>query len=338
VLLLESLDGAGSSPADANLHLATLEHAGFTAQVLLLERRAESRPREEPDEAAYARIARAVGAAELGVAFRAFRPDLVLIASAAAGGGPATEWLPAGTRALWWPTGLDGSEQAPAATGPRAIVIGPSGRTRTHESDSSGGIDASVLDAAAERRVRHGLWDGDYVLVPVPCGPAALRAFAEVASAYDSLDLVLLAHPEPKLQQLAREIGIGTRVHFAGPAPRRAEYAWYRSASAALVSGDGALSGGTVLRLLASGCPIVPVGEGVAVRQLGTWLEARGCAAVTGSDPAARALERAIERGGTVERAIEHGQRLALGHEVESFAPRVAQALKPEFSRGLAAA
>src|SRR5207253_4515515 len=122
--------------------------------------------------------------------------------------------------AWWWPTALGG----PAIFRPWARTLEPLVRSW-----------AQPMEAAlplVTPRAGHALplWDGPYLLVPHTAAggglEAALPAFAAAALSADTLDLVVLGDPDAAVEQRARQLGIGTRVHFAGPAARGAEWPW----------------------------------------------------------------------------------------------------------------
>jgi hypothetical protein len=263
VLLIEHLDATGAAAADARQHAAALRAAGYEVEGLVLDgqRRVDLLfpARDRSTGAGFDFLAHD-GSGTLAARVRASRAPLVLWASAAPGGGEAARTLPAGTNALWWPTGHAPSS---AATGPLLSLdagLAPVG--------GSLGVD----ELPARRRLS--LWDGPFVLVPsLPAARTAeaiVDAFASEADGVDEVDLVVLDHPDPGMERLARRAGVAQRVHFVGPAPREAEHAWLGTAVLALVGGDAALSGGLVLRALASGCPLLPAGEAAA--PIADWL------------------------------------------------------------------
>jgi hypothetical protein len=181
-------------------------------------------------------------------------------------------------------------------------------------------------------------WDGDYLLVPAALGGASgtlvLDTFAALLEEHPGLDLVVLADHQPGFQQMARGLGVGQRIHFAGPAPRDAEMAWIASASCTLVSGDGPLSGGLVLRALARGCPLLTVEGGSAADELAPWLEHHGClAGRVERAGGVGTLERAIAREPAVARALERGRAVAAAATPRSLAERLAAALLPSGER-----
>jgi hypothetical protein len=338
VFLIESLDAAGTALADARARLEALECAGFSARAVAVDLGPEHVLRREEVEGGRGRVALIRERGQLLAALAASRAELVLVASAERGGGIAARWLTPGLTARWWPTGIhprDNAEAAVRRPGDAALPC----LTGAHAGEAldpgpTAGLDWSVLDGPRAKRARLSLWDGDYVLVPAPltgrAGEETLRAFAAVAKDRTALDLVVLAHPQLEFAEFARRLGMGARVHFAGPAPREAEFAWTAAASAAVLGTAEPISGGLVLRALGSGCPLLPAGPDGASRLLRGWLERRGLlAAAPDALPggAALELERMLERDTAVEQALARGQAIAALQRVDVFAPRLAAAL-----------
>jgi len=241
------------------------------------------------------------------------RATHVLWASAAPGGGEAARALPAGLPALWWATGHapEGTPAGPLA--PLCPAFAP--------------VDGSVLAGDALARRRLALWDGPFVLLPALPGARSARrivqAFADSADASDGVDLVVLAHPERGVEELARRAGVGQRVHFVGPAPREAEHAWLGTAVAALLPGDVPVSGGLVLRALASGCPLVADGGALA-----RWFGSRGLAWGGADAPLEDRLGEAIERTEAVQGVRERGRHVAAEHAPHAVGAAIAAALR----------
>jgi hypothetical protein len=341
VFLIESLDAAGAGVADARAHLEALECAGCPGRAVAVERRTMREPRAEDSPAVRGRVPIIHERDQLLAAIASSHADFILLASSRAGGGTAARWLPPGMRARWWPTGISVADEGPEALGAgrahelACVASGASGLG--HDPGPFVGLEWSVVDGPRASRARLSLWDGDYVLVPTPlsgrAGEEAVRAFASVAEEWDSLDLVVLSHPQEEFALLARELGIATRVHFAGPAPREAEYAWYGAASAMLLGTQGAVSGGLVLRVLASGCPMLPLGHDDVSRTLRGWLEYHGLTATLPTElPGGSGLElgRTLERDARIEEAVERGRSFAAMHRVDLLGPRLAASLAAE--------
>lgn len=322
MLLVEHVDAAGASPEDARARSLALRHAGCTVEVVVLDGREDDdllHPgrQSRPGVAIESLGAGADGRRSLASRVRASQPGLVLWASAAPGGGEAANALPRGPEAYWWPTG-----HAPAGT-----VAGPLPALPGFAAPCGG----SAIELARGVRQRLSLWDGPFVLAPAPpSGEAAddvLDAFASAAGDRDEVDLVVLDHPHRRLEALARERGVGQRVHFVGPAPREAEAAWLATAVATIVAGDAPVSGGLLLRSLASGGAPVPVGA--AATPIADWLASLGCAWSRPRDAAgiAAAIEQALDRSTAVQLARERGREAAAACDAKWLEARLARAL-----------
>jgi hypothetical protein len=141
------------------------------------------------------------------------------------------------------------------------------------------------------------------------------------------VDLVVLDDPDAELEALARTAGIGQRVQFVGRAPREAECAWLQHARVAFVSLQRPLAAGLVLRGLAAGCPLLPVG--IASEPVSEWLRERGASwskpgrARLGWDTIAAALARTP----AVEAAITRGRAVASEPNTATLASRFAGVL-----------
>ncbi|MFN8586460.1 MAG: hypothetical protein U0704_01570 [Candidatus Eisenbacteria bacterium] len=269
VLLVEHVDATGAAPADARARAVACRAAGVATEVLVLD----GRPSEDPLFPVHAAPSGttidvfgddAAGRARLAARVRASRADLVLWASAAPGGGPRAAEVIGARPARWWASGHPGERATAGALPALDPAFAPAG--------------GSAWDAERVPRGRLALWDGPFALVPTRPGIASARllfdAFAQACRDREELDLVVLDHPRPELEALARAAGIGLRVHFVGPAPREAEHAWLAMARAALVAGEAPLSGGMLLRALGAGLPVLALGP--AARAIGEWLAAGG--------------------------------------------------------------
>lgn len=333
LVLIEHLGAPGASLADARSRATLLRECGCTVRVLVADpacggvddpgdRAAASPARFGLDRRSLAALrARLAGLGAAGVVLASPEPD----------GGPAGRELPPGVSARWWPTaaGLDGAREPaglpPIGTGLDALAWG-------------------VVDRPHGRRARLPLWDGDYVLAPLAlegqAGAEALAAFARVAEDDHALDLVVLADPQPPFEAAARRLGVGMRVHFAGAAPREAEFAWWTSASAALIATESRFAAGLVWRGLERGCPLIVAGEGPVPSALRAWLDGHGCLAGprAGGDAAlAGSLERALVPGAEARLAVGRGRALALA-QARTLPRRLAAALGlPPASRAGAA-
>ncbi len=355
VLLIESLDGAGASAEDALLRVAALRAAGFgssragnsragarAARPLVIGPAPQLDRFGRPSgsllpaiEAGVAVIPRHEAAAAVRQALAAQAPELVIVASASPGAEEFHRWLPPATSARWWPTAL--LAPPPPRRLPWLVARGlePLG-TELHDRSAGAGapieaaLEWGVVDGASAARRRYPLWDGDYLLVPAPLGggvgEALIGAFAAVARERDSLDLIVLADPQPVFERQARALGVATRVHFVGAATREAEWAWLAEAAAALFAGPGPITAGLVLRALACGCPVVASGPGGAGPGLDAWLAARGLSVA--GDSIVAALVRTLERTPEIVQAIDRGRQLAAGHHTAGVAARLAAALE----------
>jgi hypothetical protein len=308
VLLVEVLGPAGSDAADTRLRASVLRHAGYAVREVVLPASAvESGSFAGPLVATHAQAA----------------PRTVVIAAPRAAAGTVLAALPAAD-VRWWPTGLEDPAGPLAAAGRAAATL------------FADGGDLPALEAAPLRppveRERVSLWDGDYVLVPAPLdeagGAGLLAAFAGVAEDEPGLDLVVLADPQPRFARRAGRLGISTRVHFAGPAPRTAEHTWLASASAALIPAGGPVAASLILRALAAGCPLLPAGGTKGGSRLAAWLAARGCLPATawrdGGDTAGW-LASVLEPDAATRRAVERGRSLVPSHQAAALAVRIAR-------------
>lgn len=319
VLLVEHLDAIGAAPADARLRACAWRAAGATVEVIVLDTdRGEdlqygslSKRREPGVTLWHAHHA----AGPLGRFAREKRFDFAIWASAHASDELAGQ-LPAALPAYHCCTGF-----APHVIREKMLPA----------------LDASMepcagsaFDPARAQRGRLSLWDGPFALVPTPLtletGRAVLEAFACAASDRDEVDLVVLDHPRPPLETLARDLGIDLRVHFVGPAPREAEAAWLQTASVALLAGEHAISAGLVLRALTSGCPLLPVGEEAG--PLAGWLLARGLAPFAGADgdTLGDALEALLAAGPRIELLRSRGREVGQGYSLSALTERFARA------------
>jgi len=341
VLLIESLDAAGSDGADARERCSALRGLHAVVRVAIL-----NPGRRGTDVGSAAAIASSsafaewdtgpAGLAQLREFAREGRFDHILIAAAAHGGGAAVRALPKGLPASWWPTGVSPAPGWRARfgfghpVGLPPLVSGPDGSDR----NPPGGLAWSSVGPRPAGRGRLTLWDGKYLLAPLAlaghAGSRLLAAFAGLGSEWSGLDLVVLSEPQPAFEREARTRGIGARVHFVGPAPREAEAAWWAHASGAVFAGAGAVSGGFVLRGLNAGCPMGVLQSGAAGTAIRTWLEGNGCLprGPKGADGDADAmLVRLLGRGPVVTEAVARGRALAAEHGWERTAARLTAAL-----------
>jgi len=331
ILLIESLDAVGSSADDARARLSALNQAGFTAHALVVAagRSPTARPGESGRQTQWIEGHAALAAAARTSQARAPHA-LALVASGPIEAGALARALPPGLEARWWPTALAAANSAPGAFA--AGVLRPSPPALTLDA-----LEGAIAEPARGGR-SHPLWDGDYVLAPVPLaapsGTAVLEAFARAARERSALDLVVLADPQPEFERLAQALGIGVRVHFAGPAPGPAEASWLRAAAAVLLPAEATLAASLVLRVLDAGALPVVVGGGAPADILRRWLSARGCAAGAGAPGtwgAAESLGWVLDRGSAVETAIARGREEAGRHRPGAMTERV-RAWLPEIA------
>jgi hypothetical protein len=319
VLLIEHLDANGAAPIDARHHAAALRSAGLCVDALIVEGERGSDllfPASGRRTSAGFEVLSSRDGALLAERVAAAHAEVVLWASASRGGGELARTLPGKPTPLWWPTGLAAGG---AASGPLPALdaaLAP--------------IEGALLaDDSLDRR-RLSLWDGPFALMPaLPARRDAatlLEAFADASEASAEIDLVVLAHPEPGFEQLARRAGVGQRVHFVGPAPREAEHAWLGTASALLACVEQPLSGGLVLRSLDAGCPVLPFGSGGI--PLERWLQPRGLIWAPEGASLADALAAAVRREPAVLATRARGREEASRHGMRELGARVAAALR----------
>jgi glycosyltransferase involved in cell wall biosynthesis len=318
VLLIEHLDAIGSTSIDARHHAAALRAAGLDVEGIVLAGERDPDllfPASERRAGSGFDVLGREHAAALGARVRERGCAFVLWASAAPGGGEAARALPDPRAALWWPTG---HAPASAACGPLAPL-----------DPALAPLAGAVLADDAFDRRRLPLWDGPFALLPsTPRARAAAELLHAFASACEEVevDLVVLAHPDPGFAQLARRAGLAQRVHFVGPAPREAEYAWLGSATVLLLDGDAPVSGGFVLRALGAGCPVLATSPAAA--PLRRWLERNELGWEGAGTPLERALAAAFQRDPRVLAARERGRRVAATHDARAVGARITAALR----------
>jgi len=346
VLLLDVLDALGADPIDVRERVEILRAGGAQVTALGVGPGLDLGPK--PGRGIHA-SAPGPGAVEAVRSLAAeFHPDLVLVASAARGGGALARALPASVPAFWWPTGTE-STAASGWLGALARTL--QGRAlpevfggAPHAEGMMAELAGSQVEALWGRRPVLPLWDGDIVLAPEglagPGGALALSAFAAVSGEWSGMDLVTWSHPRESVEKLARGLGAGARVHQVGPPTRMAERAWCSQARAVLLTGAARLSGGLVLRALGSGCPILCVGPGAGLAPLAQALAARGCATVAAPEAGAvaAALSRILECGPEVKQGIQRGRDLAAAHDGAALGERLVTVLALPRPRSAAAA
>jgi hypothetical protein len=246
------------------------------------------------------------------------RPREVWVAGARASWQALARELPTDLPCDWWPAVVPGTGDEPDGREPDDARL---------VCDLEPALAALELAPVRVLRDRSpvALWDGDFVLVPGPVhgieGASLLRAFADVAAERPELELVVLAEPRAKLMTTARSLGVGWRVHCAGPAPREAEHTWLATAAAVLLPVSQPVSAGLVLRSLAAGAPLVIDPAAAGARPLAAWLEAHGVPATLALD---EALEAAVARSPGVREACVRGRAVAAQHDSAMLAARLA--------------
>lgn len=323
VLLVEELDAIGAAPADARARVTALRDAGLSASLAVVD--AAGAPgttgwSDRPADDEHHFGAEADGRAALKRWIASRRPDVVLWCSAHADAGSRSAAGDADVR--WWPTGV------PAVTAGTPSLL-------RHVPAPAGGVhdpfDWTPVDLSRLQRPRLSLWDGPYVVAPMPlqgeAGELALRAFARAVSGRDAFDLVVLSALQPGFEALAHRLGVGLRVHFVGPSPREAELAWLQNATAAVWAGTQPLSCGQPLRAFALGCPVL-VADG-ASSALARWCDRRGIAwsVPTGQSGLAERLEQVMDAEPDVRLARERGRTLVRDQDVPLVGRRLAGVL-----------
>lgn len=330
VVLVEELDALGAAPADARARRTALRHAGVSAALAVLESadapwRHTATPPEPSRDDATTFTDDDAGRRALQRWLRERDDALVLWASAGAARTARSFDLRGDVR--WWPTGL--------GTTPADV---PSMLRHVPARGAHDPFEWNLVEPDKLQRVRLSLWDGPYVLAPVPlqgrAGEAALEAFASVAADRDAIDLVVLAHSQPGFEKLAHRLGVGMRVHFVGPAPREAEIAWLQNAAAAVVAGADPLACGLPLRTMACGCPPLVADGGAAA--LAAWCRARLGDWCAPGDAAALADRLAAALGGANEVKLlrERARDVARGYTVSALATKLPRAL-PDAGRSV---
>ncbi len=323
VLLVEELDAIGAAPADARARVAALRAAGTPASLAVVD--AADAPggngwSDRPSDDEHHFAADAGGRAALGRWIAARRPDLVLWCSTHADAGSRSAAGSADVR--WWPAGVPAESRGT----PSLLRHVPAPAGGVHDP-----FDWAPIDLARLQRPRLSLWDGPYVVAPMPLqgegGELALRAFANAVSGRDAFDLVVLAPPQAGFEALAQRLGVGLRVHFVGPSPREAELAWLQNATAAVWAGTQPLACGQPLRAFALGCPVLVAGG--AAHGLANWCERRGAAwsVPTGEDGLAERLEQVMDGEPGVRLARDRGRALVHEHDVPALGRRLASVL-----------
>lgn len=321
ILLVEHLDATGSSASDLRPRANLLK--GLGAEVRMMAIATETADTDlqhgtaERRQTGIERIAEERGGDVVRKAAAQWRADAVVWVSATPGAGDAARWLGPRMSAWWWPSGW-----SPV----RAVGTMP---TLAHGLEPG---EAVVVDGERPRTPRLSLWDGPYALVASPLRAAdagvLFDGFARAADQRDEVDLVVLGHPDPEWEALARAAGILQRVHFVGPATREAEIAWMQHARIVFVGVQAPLSAGLVSRALAAGCPVLPVGT--LAEPVHAFLRAHGASwareglARLSWDTVAAALHRTPAVEAAIARGREFAQTVNTGALATRFAPVIA--------------
>ncbi len=322
MLLIDALDAPGAYPADIAVRARALSEFGTVTTCAV-------------PTSCGALEAHAAAAARRAVTDRMaqVRPDLVVIASCAAGGGTLARGLKAPVT-WWWPTGIGVTPRRwslwPGAR--QAITTLPGGSTATSATPGAAALDWAAHDAFERPHSKLPLWDGRYIAVPAPlggeAGRALLQAFAELDARWDRVDLVVLADVQEDFQAYARSIGIGTRVHFAGPATADAELTWLGGAAGVALASSAPVAASLVLRTLARNVPLITLGPLAA--PVNAWLTNGGALPLPWAAvklPARVLLGDALQRDRAVEAACARGVEVARHHTASALATRLGGSL-----------
>jgi hypothetical protein len=309
---VEQLDAVGASLADLRPRAQVLRAAGFDVRMVAIAADGDDDLQHGTTERPQPGIERLEVEHATPTVRRiaeSMRADMIVWAGAVPGGGTHAQALAAQWSSWWWPTGWSTTRRGGGV--PSLVGEGDPG-------------DACVLEGERPRTGRLSLWDGPYALVATPLGAregrAFFTAFAEATDGRDEVDLVVLDHPDPELEAEARDAGIPQRVHFVGRAPLEAEAAWFQHARAAFATLERPLSVGLVMRSLAAGCPLLPVGR--AAEPVAEWLQGHGASwSRPGSGPSgSEAIAAALERKPAVEAAVVRGRALGGRRNLETLA------------------
>jgi glycosyltransferase involved in cell wall biosynthesis len=179
-------------------------------------------------------------------------------------------WLKRMYHALWGKKLLEGASAVVATSEQEAGELGAGGLSRTKVVLRRNGVEApaSWPERGAFRRAQRISDDVKLVLflgrLSVKKSPdLLLRAFAELSRRFAGIPMTLVfAGPDEsgtkeKLQQLAAQLGVRTRVQFAGPVFGEAKWAAYRDADVFVLPSQNENFGNTAAEALAAGTPVV---------------------------------------------------------------------------------
>ncbi len=338
ILLIELLDAMGSDPRDTRVRAHCLRALDHTVRAAILDPRSDGAssagPLRRPAQTAAPHWPLdAEGLRGLAGLSRSGTFDLILVASASGVPDSIASRLPVRSPVLWWPTALgdvaiDALDSHPPR--PRSGEKPRTARPLLIDGDEPPGLAWATCEPGT-RLDPLSLWDGDYVLAPDlghRSGPRILEAWSQVVEERSSCDLVVLSDPRPELDLLARRLGVWVRVHWVGHAPRGAEGAWWRHASAALLGDDLPISAGSVLRGMAAGCPMIAVNSDSGASPFSEWLAGREAGTVASStQELSSVLDQALERDARVESCVKSARLLARAHNGSMLSKRLARAL-----------
>lgn len=321
MLLIDALDAPGAYPADIAVRARALSALGNVTTCAVPTGSGEL-------EAHAAAAARRVVADRMAQV----RPDIVVIASCAAAGGA----LARGVRAKatwWWPTGVGVAPRRWSLWNPRRAAVAmlndvTAAGGASHRVPGAEALDWAAHDALERPHSKLPLWDGRYLVVPAPlggdAGRALLQGFAELDARWDRVDLVVLADMQEDFLAHARSLGIGTRVHFAGPATADAELTWLGGAAGVALAPEGPVAASLVLRTLARNAPLIVLGPLAVPVQ--AWLTDRGALPLPWTAaklPARAMMNDALERDRAVEAACARGIEVSRHHAATALAVRL---------------
>jgi len=178
----------------------------------------------------------------------------------------------------------------------------------------------SCHEAPHATRSRLPLWDGPYVLAFAAASSGGMArlvaAFADAAAERDELELVILADPHPESTRLAQQHDVLPRVHCVGRAPREAEACWLQTAACTIVDDASALSGGLLLRAMASGHPLLVIEDR---GRLPDWMQAERLHVASAGATLTARLAMALQMGTAATAAIARGSALAARYDAAAL-------------------
>ncbi len=337
VLLIDCLDSQGSRTIDAAARGRALALCAGEVEILTIDLR-DGAPAP----------ARSL-AAQLAGACARLTPDRLVIASALPCGRDIVRAMPRPAAAVWWPTGLPQAPRPSRAWTP--FGSGAAAVPSLHDCDGAGtaadpgvataaALDWAVHEDSGVARARITLWDGRYLLAPVPLsgvpGHELLRAFAALDARWNRVELVVLGAADPAFHHAARRLGIGARLHFAGAATADAELTWLASAAGAMFATDAPVAASLIVRAIACGTPVFVAGSRLA-NAVNPWLAHHGTLPASwplDPEPLRVRLESLLDHDHELEVATRQGRAIAARHQTRALSVRLAVALgRPPRSR-----